>query len=95
VKTRIQSVGKSLQEFFIALEQLTHHAFPALHKDHIRVGVRKAFSSDIGDQGIKQQLLLGGKRTLTKALRQTPELEVIKLALGYSIRLWKTSDRTW
>jgi hypothetical protein len=37
--------------------------------------------------------LLGGKRRVNKALRQTLELEVIKQAVRYSIRLWKTSDR--
>jgi hypothetical protein len=40
------------------------------------------------------QLLLGGRKTLGEALRQTFKLEVIKLAVGSPIRLPKTSDRT-
>jgi hypothetical protein len=33
---------------------------------------------------MKQHILLGGKRTLNKALRQTLVLEVIKLAVGFA-----------
>jgi hypothetical protein len=39
------------------------------------------------------QLLLGSERTVSKALRQPLELEVIKLAVRYYDRLWITSDR--
>jgi hypothetical protein len=41
------------------------------------------------DWDTKQQLLLGGKRTLNKALNQTLGLEVVKLAIGFAIRLRK------
>jgi hypothetical protein len=51
-------------------------------------------SSGIRDLGIKPQLCLGRKRTLNKTLKQTLELEIIKLILRSSVQLWKTSDRT-
>lgn len=34
LKTRIQSVGKSLQELATAVEEFTHHALPALRDNH-------------------------------------------------------------
>jgi hypothetical protein len=42
------------------------------------------------DRGIKQQPLLGGKKTLNKAFRQTLGLEVVKLTVGSSISLQET-----
>jgi hypothetical protein len=36
---------------------------------------------------------MGSERTVNEALRQTPELEVAKLAVGFSARPRKTSDR--
>jgi hypothetical protein len=36
----------------------------------------------------------GSKKTLSRNLRQTPEMEVIKLAVRSPIRLCKMSDRT-
>lgn len=42
---------------------------------------------------INKQLLLGRKRTLNENLRQTQELEAIKLVDTVFIRLWKTSER--
>lgn len=70
LKTRTQHTGESLQEFATTVKQLTHHVFPA-QDDHVQVGACKAFINSIRDQGIKQQLFLGGKRTLNVALRQT------------------------
>jgi hypothetical protein len=43
---------------------------------------------------VKQQLLLGSKRTPNKALRQALELEIVKLVVRSSVRLRKMSDRT-
>jgi hypothetical protein len=34
-----------------------------------------------------------GKNTLNEALKQILELEVLKLTVGSSVRLWKASDR--
>jgi hypothetical protein len=42
-----------MQEVVTAIEQLIHHAFPALHKDRICRGPGKAFRNGIGRQGIK------------------------------------------
>jgi hypothetical protein len=39
------------------------------------------------------QLLVGGKKTLNEVLRQTLELEVVKLAAESPIGLQKMSDR--
>jgi hypothetical protein len=93
VKTRTQDSGESLQEFSTAIEQLTHHAFPALHKDHVCRGTGKAFCNGIRDRAVKQHLCLGCKRTLNQALRHTLGLEVVKLTVWFSVRLWKTGDR--
>jgi hypothetical protein len=63
---------------------LTHLAFPALYKHYIHRRAGRAFIDSI-----KQQVLLGGKKTLSKTLK----LEVVKLAVGFLLRLW-TSDST-
>jgi hypothetical protein len=42
-----------LQESATTIEQLTHHAFPALHEDHILKGPGKSFGDGIRDRGIK------------------------------------------
>jgi hypothetical protein len=91
------SAAESLQEsaIAIAIEQSTQRAFPTLHEDDVRRRLGKAFGDGTGDRGIIQQLLLGGKRTLNEALRQTLGLEVVKLTVGSSVRLRKTSDRTF
>jgi hypothetical protein len=87
-KTRTEILGESLQEFATTTKQLTHHASPALHEDHIRMGIGKAFINSI-----KQLLLLGSERTVNEAIRQTLVLKIVKLAVGSSIRLRKTTDR--
>jgi hypothetical protein len=92
LKIWIQDDGGSLRKFATTIEQLLHHAFPALHKDHIHTGPGRASINGIRDQGIKQQLLLGGKKTL-EAFMQTLEVEAVKLTVRLSIRFWKTSDR--
>jgi hypothetical protein len=57
LKTGTQILSESLEEFAIATEQVTHHAFPAWHEDHLCRGPGKAFGNSIGNLGIKQQLL--------------------------------------
>jgi hypothetical protein len=64
-----------LQEFAASF------AFPTLHEDHVCRRPGKAFGNDIRDQGVKQQILLGGKRTLSETFRQTLKLEVLTLAV--------------
>jgi hypothetical protein len=43
------------------------------------MGTGKAFIDGIRERGIKQQLLLGSERTVNVALKQTLELEAVKL----------------
>jgi hypothetical protein len=93
LKTRAQGDSGPLQEFSTATEQLTHRAFPALHEDHVRRGLSNAFGNKIRYRSMKQQLLLGGNKKINQALRQTAGLEVVRLTIGSSIRLRKTSDR--
>jgi hypothetical protein len=69
------------------------HAFPAQHEDHVHRRPGKEFVDDIADRGLKQQPLPEGKKTLIEALRQTLELEVVKLTIRFFTRLRKTSDR--
>jgi hypothetical protein len=86
-KDRIHN--EPLQGFSTAVEQLTHSAFPALQDNHVRRGPGKAFIDSIGEHSIKQQLLLGD----IKALWLTLEVEIVKLRVGFSTGLCKTSDR--
>jgi hypothetical protein len=81
-------LGESLQECATAIEQVTPCAFFS-HDYHIHRGPGKAFVKGITEQGMKQQLLLGGSKTLNNAM----DLGVIKLTVGSYIGLWKTSDR--
>jgi hypothetical protein len=82
LKTQIQDSGEPLQEFATTIKQLTHFAFPAVHKDHVPRGTGKVFLNSIGERSTIPQLLLGGKKRLSKASRRTLELEVVKLAVG-------------
>jgi hypothetical protein len=50
------------------------------------------FNSGIRDRDLKQELCLGSKKTLYKALGQTHELEVVKRKVVISIGLRKISD---
>jgi hypothetical protein len=63
MKTWTQGNSESLQEVATAIKQMTHHAFPALHEDHVRRG-GKSFIDGIREKSIKQQVLLGSKRTV-------------------------------
>jgi hypothetical protein len=57
------------------------------------IGVQARHSEMRRDQRVKQQLLLGSKRTLSEALRSLGP-EVVKLTVGSSIVPQKTSVRT-
>jgi hypothetical protein len=63
-----------------AIGQSAHCGYPALHKDHIRREVGKAFADGVEHPDIKIPLLLGGEKTVNKALRQAPEIQVVLLA---------------
>jgi hypothetical protein len=47
LKSWTQNNSESTQKYVITIKQLTYHAFPALPKDHVRRGARKAFSNVI------------------------------------------------
>jgi hypothetical protein len=49
LKTRIQGVGESLQEFATAIEQLAHLIYPALPEDHVRRKAGKALADKVED----------------------------------------------
>jgi hypothetical protein len=93
-KKNTSNLCKSLQEVATAIEDLTQCAFPALPKNNGGWEAGMTIVEGIRDWGIIRQVLLGDEKTLHDALRQTLELEIIKLVLRSSIRLWKTSDRT-
>jgi hypothetical protein len=63
-------------EFFTAVEQLVHRAYPTLPEGHIG----KSFSDWVHDHEIKVALLLGGERTVYEALSETLELLAVFLA---------------
>lgn len=52
-KTKTRIIDEPVQEFLNAIEWLTHHAFPALHKGNIDRGPGKAFGDGIRNQDIK------------------------------------------
>lgn len=74
-----QNIRISSQEFATAIEWLAHHAYPAQSKGHIRKDPGKAFTDGIEDPAIRIQLLQGGVKTVTEALRQALELQAILL----------------
>jgi hypothetical protein len=49
LKTRIEYNGEPMQEFATAIKQLTHCAFPSLHKDHVCRGSGKTFGDKLRD----------------------------------------------
>lgn len=91
LKMRTHKAGESLQAFAMAIEQLAHHAYPALPKDHIRREAGKAFASEVEDHEVKVVLLIGREKTVNEALRQMLELQAIFLAA----RSHKTSTKTF
>jgi hypothetical protein len=50
---------------------------------------QQKYNSGIRNQGLKERLRLGSRRTLNKTFRQTIELEVTKQIVGTSIKLRK------
>jgi hypothetical protein len=88
LKTWTQKAIESLQEFATAIEQLAHHAYPALPEDHVRKEAGRAFTDRVEDPDIKIQLLLGEK-TVNKALRQALELQAVFLAARPRKTLWR------
>jgi hypothetical protein len=50
LKVRTEKVGKSMQDFVSAIEQLAHRAYTTLPEDHIRREARKAFVDGVEDR---------------------------------------------
>jgi hypothetical protein len=78
--TRSRKAGESLQDFAMAIELLAHCDYPTLPKDHIGREAEKAFAYGVQEPDIKIQLLLGGEKTVNKAIRQAVELQAILAA---------------
>jgi hypothetical protein len=49
LKTWTPDSGEHLQEFATAIKQLTHCPYPAVHENHMRRGLGKAWVNRIGD----------------------------------------------
>jgi hypothetical protein len=57
LKTRTQSIGESLQEFYTTVKHLAHRAYPVLPEDHVRREGGKAFTNGVEATDTKIQLL--------------------------------------
>lgn len=68
LKTKTQIVGVLLMACATTIEQLTHRAHIGLPEYYIRKEAAHCFINGIRDRDMKQQLLMGGERTLSKAL---------------------------
>jgi hypothetical protein len=66
LETWTQIIGGSLQEFATTVKELTHHAFPALHMDHVHRGPCRAFGNDIRDQGINSSYFWETRKRLMR-----------------------------
>jgi hypothetical protein len=84
-KTRSQANGGSRHKLATARRQFTGHAVPALRK-----GPGKTSGSGIRGRRRRQELILGSKKMFYEALG----LEVVKRAVGFSVRIRKTSVKT-
>jgi hypothetical protein len=73
---------------------LTHHTLFGLLVHYVQKEAGHAFFHRIRDQDMKQQLLMGGERTLSKALSKSFQQEAIKIAAGMFVRLQQMSTRT-
>lgn len=71
----------------------TDSTLPALQENHAYRGQARHSSAAQEERSIKQWILLGDNKTLSKALWQTLEVDIVDLTVGFSTRLWKLSDR--
>jgi hypothetical protein len=88
------SSRENLQEFAAAINHFTHHAYVDSTEQHISREVTRAFADEVRRRDLKQQLLFGGKRTLSEALNQALELEAVDIAAGTPSWLWQVSTGT-
>jgi hypothetical protein len=78
----------SLKDFATAIE-LAHRAYLTLSEDHI-IEAWKAFSYWVRDTDIQIQLLLGGEKTVSGALKKAQELHAVMVAAGPQQNTHKT-----
>ena len=83
----MQTSGETLQEFAAAAEQLAHRALVGFPVAFLQTKAAHSFIDGVRDQEVKQNLLMGGDRTLNEALNQTLKLETAKAAAGHPARL--------
>jgi hypothetical protein len=86
LKARTQLIHESLEKCAVALEHLAHHVLVGLPQ-YVQREEAYAFVSRIRDPELKFPLLMGGKRTLDKAICQALRLEAVKAAAGTPARL--------
>jgi hypothetical protein len=67
LKARIQHVDEFLLAFATAIEKLTHRAL-VVPEHYIRKAAAHGFMDGMRDRDMKQQLLVGGERTLSETL---------------------------
>jgi hypothetical protein len=94
LKARVQTGGETLQEFAAAVEQLAHRALVGFPVGHIQTEAAHSFIDGIRDREVKQNLLMGGDRTLNEALNQTLKLEAAeasKAAAWPTARMWEVT----
>jgi hypothetical protein len=60
-----------------------------LLEDFMQRKTAYVFITGVKDQGMKQHLLMGSKRSLTEALNQALMLEATKAAATPTIKLWE------
>jgi hypothetical protein len=87
LKARVQASSETRQEFAAAVEQLAHRALVGLPVAFIQTEAANSFIDGVRDRELKQDLLMGGDRTLNEALNQALNLEAAKAAAGPKARL--------
>jgi hypothetical protein len=70
----VQHTGESLQEYAATIDHLAHCAYVDSTEQEISREVACAFTYGVRQRDTRQQLLLGGKRSLREALNQALKL---------------------
>jgi hypothetical protein len=76
-----------LQEFTLNVEQLPHRANLGLPVAFIQNEAANSFIDGVREKELKQQLLMGGGRTLNETSYQALKLEAAKAAAGPPARM--------
>jgi hypothetical protein len=89
LKARVQASGKTLQEFAATVEQLAHGAVVWFLVAFVQTEAAHPFIDFVRDRELKQNLLMGGDRTINEASNQALKQEAAKVAAGPPARLRK------